>query len=310
MPRGQSWRGPPARYACCAAGLPAAGLGKSRVVQAPSSAPLVGVRCEREPGENPGLSRSGMQERPPSSALVRRQAGKRRPLGAPSSSARLRVRRPASCAGRAASGGSSPRGMGGWPQPLRLVPWPRSVRRLRGDDHPVDVKDVVMTAVAPFTATILGSPRIGPNRELKRAVEGYWAGRIDRADSNRSPPRCAATPGSALAARRPRLRAGEHLLLLRPGARHRRLLGALPARVADIADDLDRYFAAARGNDDVAAARDDQVVRHQLPLPRARDRHRDAFSLNPAKVLGELKEARAKGFRRARWSSGRSPSWC
>lgn len=26
--------------------------------------------CEREPGENPGLSRSGMQERPPSKALV------------------------------------------------------------------------------------------------------------------------------------------------------------------------------------------------------------------------------------------------
>ena len=33
----------------------------------------------------------------------------------------------------------------------------------------------------PFTATILGAPRIGPNRELKRAVERYWAGRIDRA---------------------------------------------------------------------------------------------------------------------------------
>ena len=30
-----------------------------------------------------------------------------------------------------------------------------------------------MTAT-PFTATILGSPRIGPNRELKRAVEKYW----------------------------------------------------------------------------------------------------------------------------------------
>ncbi len=28
------------------------------------------MRRKREPGENPGLSRSGMQERPPSSALV------------------------------------------------------------------------------------------------------------------------------------------------------------------------------------------------------------------------------------------------
>ena len=33
----------------------------------------------------------------------------------------------------------------------------------------------------PFTVTVLGSPRIGPNRELKRATEGYWAGRVDRA---------------------------------------------------------------------------------------------------------------------------------
>ena len=30
-----------------------------------------------------------------------------------------------------------------------------------------------------FTATVLGSPRIGPNRELKKAVESYWAGRLD-----------------------------------------------------------------------------------------------------------------------------------
>ena len=27
-------------------------------------------------------------------------------------------------------------------------------------------------------STILGYPRIGPNRELKKAVEGYWAGKI------------------------------------------------------------------------------------------------------------------------------------
>ncbi len=33
-----------------------------------------------------------------------------------------------------------------------------------------------------FTTTITGSPRIGPNRELKRAVEKYWAGRIDRTE--------------------------------------------------------------------------------------------------------------------------------
>ena len=30
-------------------------------------------------------------------------------------------------------------------------------------------------------ALVLGYPRIGPDRELKRAVESYWAGRSDAA---------------------------------------------------------------------------------------------------------------------------------
>jgi 5-methyltetrahydropteroyltriglutamate--homocysteine methyltransferase len=35
---------------------------------------------------------------------------------------------------------------------------------------------------APFgSSTILGYPRIGPHRELKRALEAYWAGRLDAA---------------------------------------------------------------------------------------------------------------------------------
>jgi 5-methyltetrahydropteroyltriglutamate--homocysteine methyltransferase len=33
-----------------------------------------------------------------------------------------------------------------------------------------------------FTTTVVGSPRIGPKRELKRATEGYWAGRTSRTE--------------------------------------------------------------------------------------------------------------------------------
>ncbi|WP_156252852.1 5-methyltetrahydropteroyltriglutamate--homocysteine S-methyltransferase [Pseudactinotalea terrae] len=40
---------------------------------------------------------------------------------------------------------------------------------------------------APFpAATILGYPRIGPRRELKRAIESYWAGRSDAATLTRA----------------------------------------------------------------------------------------------------------------------------
>ena len=95
-------------------------------------------------------------------------------------------------------------------------------------------------------ATIEGYPRIGANRELKRALESYWAGRID-ADTFRSTSRA--------------LRVNNY--------NHLRDLGltedyAIPADVAlydQVLEtaltvglvpggvDLDEEFALARGND-------------------------------------------------------------
>ncbi|MFD5644381.1 hypothetical protein ACFWIP_21995, partial [Streptomyces anulatus] len=36
-------------------------------------------------------------------------------------------------------------------------------------------------AAAATRATVYGYPRQGPNRELKKAIEGYWKGRGDAA---------------------------------------------------------------------------------------------------------------------------------
>jgi 5-methyltetrahydropteroyltriglutamate--homocysteine methyltransferase len=73
------------------------------------------------------------------------------------------------------------------------------------------------------------------------------------------------------------------------------LVGALPARVTGVADDLDRYFAAARGTDDVAPLEMtkwfDTNYHYLVPEIGAGTR----FALDPAKVLGELEEARAQG---------------
>ena len=41
-----------------------------------------------------------------------------------------------------------------------------------------------MTTAFP-TATITGYPRIGARRELKRAVEAYWAGKTDQTELKR-----------------------------------------------------------------------------------------------------------------------------
>ncbi|MDT5102563.1 MAG: 5-methyltetrahydropteroyltriglutamate--homocysteine methyltransferase [Mycobacterium sp.] len=146
-----------------------------------------------------------------------------------------------------------------------------------------------------LTTTITGSPRIGPNRELKRAVEKYWSGRIDRAELE----------GVAATIRRDTWRelvdAGLDSVPVNTFSYYDQVLdtavlvGALPPRVAHVADDLDRYFAAARGNDEIAPLEMtkwfDTNYHYLVPEIGAGTR----FALNPAKVIGELEEARAQG---------------
>ncbi|MCV7003296.1 5-methyltetrahydropteroyltriglutamate--homocysteine S-methyltransferase [Mycolicibacterium alvei] len=151
------------------------------------------------------------------------------------------------------------------------------------------------TSAVPFTATILGSPRIGPNRELKRAVEKYWAGRIDRAELEAVAAQLRRDTWESLVA------AGLDSVPVNTFSYYDQMLdtavlvGALPTRVTGIADDLDRYFAAARGNDEVAPLEMTKwfdTNYHYLVPEFGPD---TSFSLNPAKVLGELEEARAQG---------------
>ncbi|WP_171055058.1 5-methyltetrahydropteroyltriglutamate--homocysteine S-methyltransferase [Mycobacterium sp. DBP42] len=152
------------------------------------------------------------------------------------------------------------------------------------------------TTAAPFAATILGSPRIGPNRELKRAVEKYWAGRIDRDELESVAAGLRRDTWASMVA------AGLDSVPVNTFSYYDQMLdtavlvGALPPRVADVPDDLDRYFAAARGNDDIAPLEMtkwfDTNYHYIVPEigPEA------TFTLNPDKVLGELEEARAQGI--------------
>lgn len=143
----------------------------------------------------------------------------------------------------------------------------------------------------PFTATVLGLPRVGPNRELKRATEAYWAGRADADHLH--------TVGREL--RRAQLlelqAAGLDSVPVGTFSYYDQvldtavLLGALPPRVAGIADPLDRYFAAARGTDTVAPLEMtkwfDTNYHYLVPEIDAAT----VFSLNPGKLLAELAEA-------------------
>jgi 5-methyltetrahydropteroyltriglutamate--homocysteine methyltransferase len=148
----------------------------------------------------------------------------------------------------------------------------------------------------PFTATVTGSPRIGPRRELKRATESYWAGRTSRSELESVAAGLRRDTWSELK------EAGLDSVPVNTFSYYDQMLdtavmlGALPARVHGITDELDCYFAAARGTDDVAPLEMTKWfdTNYHYLVPEISPDTR--FTLNPGKVLAELKEARDQGI--------------
>jgi 5-methyltetrahydropteroyltriglutamate--homocysteine methyltransferase len=152
------------------------------------------------------------------------------------------------------------------------------------------------------TSHILGFPPIGAARELKRATEGYWSGKVSRQDLART--------GAELRARHWRLQrdAGIDLPPSNDFSFYDRVLdtctlvGAVPARydVAAGPVDLDTYFAMARGVQ--AKGRDVTAMEmtkwfdtnyHYIVPELAPEQ---AFRLASSKPLDEYREARALGI--------------
>ncbi|WP_052423695.1 5-methyltetrahydropteroyltriglutamate--homocysteine S-methyltransferase [Nonomuraea candida] len=142
-------------------------------------------------------------------------------------------------------------------------------------------------------STVLGYPRIGPRRELKRALESYWAGRSTRAELD--------AVGAGLRERTWR-RLAELGLEGLPSNTFSLydqvldtavLLGAVPARYRDAADP---YFAMARGTDGLAPLRMTKWfdTNYHYIVPEIGPE--TVFALDAAKPLGEVREARALGY--------------
>jgi 5-methyltetrahydropteroyltriglutamate--homocysteine methyltransferase len=153
-----------------------------------------------------------------------------------------------------------------------------------------------VTTSQPFTATVTGSPRIGPKRELKRATEGYWAGRTGRAELESVAASLRRDMWTGLAS------AGLDSVPVNTFSYYDQMLdtavmlGALPVRAAEVPDELDRYFALARGNDDVSPLEMTKWfdTNYHYLVPEIEPGTR--FALNPDKVLSELKEALEQGI--------------
>ncbi|WP_405083970.1 5-methyltetrahydropteroyltriglutamate--homocysteine S-methyltransferase [Microbispora sp. NBC_01389] len=151
-----------------------------------------------------------------------------------------------------------------------------------------------MTSSFPGS-TVLGYPRIGPDRELKRALEAYWEGRLDRAALERTARRLREDTWRRLA----ELGLGglpsntfsyyDHVLDTAV------LLGAVPDRYRND-DDLAAYFAMARGADGLPPLRMTKwfdTNYHYIVPEIGPD---TVFSLDAAKPLSEVREARALGL--------------
>lgn len=154
------------------------------------------------------------------------------------------------------------------------------------------------SATAAARATVYGYPRQGTDRELKKAVEGYWKGRVT-ADALRE---------TAARLRRSTWRhladAGVHEVPTGDFSYYDHVLdtsvmvGAVPGRhrTAVDADALDGYFAMARGTQDVAPLEMTKWfdTNYHYLVPELGPG--TVFHADSAKQVAELKEAVALGL--------------
>ncbi|MBZ6231898.1 5-methyltetrahydropteroyltriglutamate--homocysteine S-methyltransferase [Streptomyces olivaceus] len=153
------------------------------------------------------------------------------------------------------------------------------------------------SAAAAAGATVYGYPRQGPNRELKRAIEGYWKGRVDAGALRATARELRRTNWAQLAeAGIDEVPTGDFSLydhVLDTTV----MVGAIPARhrAAFDADVLAGYFAMARGTQEVAPLEMTKwfdTNYHYLVPELGPD---TVFSADSAQQVAELSEALSHG---------------
>jgi 5-methyltetrahydropteroyltriglutamate--homocysteine methyltransferase len=144
---------------------------------------------------------------------------------------------------------------------------------------------------------IVGYPRIGEQRELKKVLEGFWAGKIGAND---------------LLQTSKELRKNHWLTQQRAGIDFISsndfslydsmldtacMLGAVPERFAGIVNPLEQYFAMARGTQNAAAMEMTKWFNTNYHYIVPELSSNDRYSLNAVKLLEEYNEAKQLGIR-------------
>ena len=159
-----------------------------------------------------------------------------------------------------------------------------------------------MTAgeVSPIGATVLGYPRFGPNRELKRTVESYWAGKISEDNLVEQSARLRSATWQEMANAGLDTIPGNTFSWYDHVLDTAWMLGAISHRFADLGvSPVDTYFTMARGTASVPALEMTKWFNtnyHYLVPELSPDTE---FTLDASKILGELAEAREIGERAA-----------
>ncbi|KAN0097502.1 Cobalamin-independent synthase, Catalytic domain containing protein [Tylopilus felleus] len=97
-------------------------------------------------------------------------------------------------------------------------------------------------------SSVLGFPRIGAHREVKKAVEGYWAGKISAADLQKAAADVRKTSWSSLKERNVDLIPSGEFTLYDHVLDHSAAFNAIPKRYVGLGlSDLDVFFAMGRG---------------------------------------------------------------
>ena len=139
---------------------------------------------------------------------------------------------------------------------------------------------------------ITGFPRIGEQRELKRALEGFWAGKIDEASLQ------AVAKELRIKHIKYQDERGIDLISANDFSFYDLMLdniitfGAIPSRFQNL-NDLEQYFALARGSKDAVAMEMTKWFNtnyHYIVPEITKDTN---FTLNLDKILSEYKEAKS-----------------
>jgi len=143
---------------------------------------------------------------------------------------------------------------------------------------------------------VVGFARIGEQRELKKVLENYWAGKTAFAEVE--------NVAHTLKVRHWNYQkdAGIEFISSNDFSFYDTMLdtsimlGAIPKRFRDIEDATDRYFAMARGNADATACEMTKWFNTNYHYIVPELTQGDTFKLDASKIINEYNEAKAKGI--------------